>query len=101
MEWIDYLSQMFNRYRSRLVQDFLKNPSVLYFFLTARIRDTTGNIWLAYPVSHWAYPLNHSYILCCNKVIVTCNYHQLEKRSFSKSALNVPVSLSRRCGGEC
>lgn len=51
MEWIDYLSQMFNSSRSRLVQDFLKNPSVLYYFLTPRIRDTTGKIWLAYPVS--------------------------------------------------
>lgn len=50
MEWINYLSQMFNRSRSRLVQDFLKNPSVLYSFLTPRICDTTGKPWLASPV---------------------------------------------------
>lgn len=30
--------------------------------------------------------------MCHDKVIVICNYHQLEKRSFSKPALNVPVS---------
>lgn len=50
MEWINYLSQMFNRSRSRLVQDFLKNPSVLYSFLTPRICDTAGRMWLASPV---------------------------------------------------
>lgn len=52
MEWINYLSQMFNRSRSRLVQDFLKNPSVLYSFPTPSICDTTGKIWLASPVGH-------------------------------------------------
>lgn len=51
MEWIDSLSQMFNRSRSRLAQDFMKNPSVLYSFMTPRIRDTTGKIWSAYPVN--------------------------------------------------
>lgn len=32
------------------------------------------------------------------KVLVTCNLPSTGKRSFSKYELNVPVSLSRRCG---
>lgn len=51
MEWINYLSQMFNRSTSRLVQDFLKNPSVLYSFLPPRICGTAGRIWLASPAT--------------------------------------------------
>lgn len=101
MEWINYLSQMFNRSRSRLVQDFLKNPSVLYSFLTPRICDTTGRIWLASPVSHRAHPRRHSCVLCRDEILLVRNHHQLEKRPLAKPALHVPVSLRRRCGGEC
>lgn len=96
MEWINYLSQMFNRSRSRLVQDFLKNPSVLYSFLTPRICDTAGRMWLASPVG-------------TEHILVTIPAFSLSlygttatgKETLANPAWHVPVSLRRRCGGEC
>lgn len=97
MEWIDSLSQMFNCSRSRLVQDFVKNPSVciLSWLLEFVTRQGKCGQHILLTVEHILLTiLTFSVVI---KVIVICNLPSTGKSSFSKSALNVLVSLSRRC----